>query len=275
MTPSILNFAQALLDPGAYFKTLRAFEVARNKNGMPVLVRRTRFVESCIRVDSQLYIISCPLHQDAVAGIRRIAVWTRYRISPYIIPFRILDDEMSFVGVRNTLGSCDIVLQPVPEGRSLADCMRDDVRPEQLRMKFRNMQADLAENLFSHNDLRPDNIVFLKHYVPRLIRHYGCRYPGISEADRQAFGRLLALADLYEANREAVRDGRVAPERLIEEAGFRRPAEGGLDYASICDRYFKVKKRKYTKKRDRADETPENEPAGIPTDGSAEKQDIN
>lgn len=270
MTPNILNFAQSLLDPEAHFKTLRAFEVARNKNGMPVLVRRTRFVESCIRVDSQLYIISCPLQPDAVAGIRRIAVWTRYRISPYLIPFRILDDEMSFVGVKNELGSCDIVLQPVPEGRCLADCMRDDVRPELLRLKFRNMQADLAENLFSHNDIRPDNIVFLKHYMPRLIRHYGCRYPGISEADTQAFGRLQALVDLYEANRQAVREGTVAPEQLIEEAGFRRPAEGGVDYASICERFFKVKKRKYTKKNKTADESRANEPAE-----KAEKQDIN
>lgn len=260
MTPSILNFAQSLLDPEAHFMTLRAFETARNKNDMPVLVRRTRFVESCIRMGRQVYIVSCPIHPDAVPGIRRIAVWTRYRISPYIIPFRILDDEMNFLSIKNDIGSCDIVIQPVPEGRSLADCMREDVRPELLRLKFRNMQADLAENLFSHNDIRPDNIVFLKHYMPRLIRHYGCLYPAVTECDKRAFERLEVLVDRYEANRQAVREGVITPEQLIEEAGFRRPPTGGLDYASICDRFFKVKKRKYTKKKKTADAKPADEP---------------
>ncbi len=259
MTPSILNFAQSLLDPEAHFMTLRDFETARNNNGMPVLVRRTRFVESCIRKGAQVYIVSCPIVPDAMTGIRRIAVWTRYRISPYIIPFRILDDEMSFLNVRNDIGSCDILIQPVPEGRSLADCMREDIRPGLLRLKFRNMQADLAENLFSHNDIRPDNIVFLKHYMPRLIRHYGCLYPGVTERDTQAFERLEALVDSYEANRQAVRSGLITPEQLIEEAGFSRPPTGGLDYASICERFFKVKKRKYTKKKKTADETPADE----------------
>jgi len=259
MTPSILNFAQSLLDPEAHFMTLRAFETARNNNGMPVLVRRTRFVESCIRKGSQVYIISCPILPDAISSIRRIAVWTRYRISSYIIPFRILDDEMSFLNVKNEIETCDIVIQPVPKGRSLADCMREDIRPELLRLKFRYMQANLKENLFSHNDLRPDNIVFLKHYMPQLIRHYGCLYPGVTERDTRAFERFEVLVDSYEANRQAVRDGLITPEQLFEEAGFPRPHEGGLDYASICDRFFKVKKRKYTKRKKPTDKKPAGE----------------
>ena len=73
MTPTLQLFTRALLTPDLSFKTLADARAATGADGLPRLMRTTRFAEAEITWRGRQWLLSMPLSPAALASVERTA----------------------------------------------------------------------------------------------------------------------------------------------------------------------------------------------------------
>lgn len=186
---TISDFRAALASPASYFKRLT--DIAWPEG---VIIRSTYFAEAVIERSGRPCLLCMPLHPDALRRAERFVVRKRYITSPVVPRIEILRDEM-----RCGNAACDILLEPLPRGVTLAEAISDAADATEaaaLAAALDAMQAALEKAGVSLFNLREENIVVEASGAMHPVRWYyaaeGCG------SDVQALDRLRArIAGLF------------------------------------------------------------------------------
>ena len=94
MTPTLQLFTRALLTPDLSFKTLADARAAPGADGLPRLMRTTRFAEAEITWRGRQWLLSMPLSPAALASVERTASQLGRLNTDHLAEYRILRDEL-------------------------------------------------------------------------------------------------------------------------------------------------------------------------------------
>lgn len=187
MTSSLQTFTQALLTPDLSFRTLTAARARTDRNGLPLLMRTTRFAEAEITWRDKQWLLSLPLSNAALAAVERTASLVGRLNTPWLTEYRILPGELRWTGPAGEQRRCDLVLQLLPAGKSFRDAMLSETG-ERLLGALNALREALHDLDFAHNNLRPGNLRWAGgRFIP--IRYHDARF-GSPESDDGAFEAL-------------------------------------------------------------------------------------
>ena len=185
--PTIVAFEEALESPADHFRTIRSAVPVRNAGGITV-ARTAFFAESVVRFEGRRWLVCMPLTRSAVMAVERMAAKLQYIGSKHLCEYRVLYREMV---VEDELGReqvCDIVLQKYPEGEVFGrDC---SYSPARLRAMLDELHEEMARTGFTHNNLKPSNIIIGDDSRMHPVRYH---YAELGEGCRDDFAPLYAL----------------------------------------------------------------------------------
>ena len=121
MTATIQHFTRALLTPDLSLATLADARPVTEPNGMPRLVRTTRFAEAEVEWHGERWLVAMPLNPSAMPRIERTVSALRKLNTGYLAECRILPGEMRWHDATGTERHTDLVLQHLPAGREFAE----------------------------------------------------------------------------------------------------------------------------------------------------------
>lgn len=192
-TCSIFEFRNALCMPYKMFSTLKNIESL-----MDTLTRSKYFAECRIREHGGEALLYAPIDKESLRMAHRANMVLNSAYDNGFIRLEILNDEMLRVdaqsmqleqGTHSTL-----VIERLPEGRTLAEAIKSVSREELLR-GLEMLDAELRRYDISHNNLSTDNIIVdcNNRWLP--IRQYYTRrgYGG----DTKALDALRELIATY------------------------------------------------------------------------------
>ena len=120
MTATIQHFTRALLTPDLSLATLSDARAVTDRNGMPRMVRTTRFAEAEIEWRGERWLAAMPLTPAALPRIERTASVLRRMNTEHLTQFRILPEEMRWTDALGNERRTGLVLQQLP-GREFAE----------------------------------------------------------------------------------------------------------------------------------------------------------
>mgnify|MGYP001024729922 CR=1 FL=1 len=187
MTATLQTFTRALLTPDLSFRTLTDARAVCGADGLPQLMRTTRFAEAEITHDGRRWLLFLPLTPAALYGVERIESRLRKLRTDFLTEYRILPDELLWYDTTGKPCRTSLVIEPLPAGRSFDEAL-GSVPAEELLRALDTLQQALRELHFSHNNLRAENLRWAAgRFIP--IRYHDARFdtPG---RDDEAFGQL-------------------------------------------------------------------------------------
>lgn len=187
MTATLQTFLRALLTPDLSFRTLTDVRAVCGADGLPQLMRTTRFAEAEITHRGERWLLFLPLSPAALHTVERTESQLRKLRTEYLTEYRILPDELCWSDASGTPRRTSLVIQRLPAGRTFAEALCLTPAEELLRA-LDTLQEALRELHFSHNNLRAENLRWTAgRFIP--IRYHDARFdaPG---GDDEAFGRL-------------------------------------------------------------------------------------
>ena len=167
---TIFDLRTALMSPAACFTHTANLAWRENK-----ISRSTYFAETTVECRNARYLLCMPLHPDALRRAERFIVKKRYFNFPIVPEIAILRDEMRCGNASPTPYYCDILLEPLPEGRPLDEAIRETVdaaEAAELLGALDTLQKTLAAADVSLFNLRPENIVVDASGVLHPVRWY-------------------------------------------------------------------------------------------------------
>ena len=190
MIVTLQHFSRALLTPDLSLATLADARPVTEPNGIPRLMRTTRFAEAEVEWRGERWLVAMPLNPSAMPRIERTVSALRKLNTGYLAECRILPGEMRWHDAAGTERHTDLVLQHLPAGREFAEALLAEDKTT-LLAALDALQAALGELEFTHNNLKETNLRWHRgRFVP--IRYYDARI-GAAEpgtADREAFDVL-------------------------------------------------------------------------------------
>lgn len=188
MTPTLQLFTRALLTPDLSLRTLAGAQAETAPNGLPQLMRTTRFAEARIRWQGRRWLLSMPLTPSALPAIERTAVAIKRLNAPALTDYRILPGELCWKDHAGIEQHCDLVLQHVPEGKDFDEALLTEDRGLLLQA-LDTLERELAELGVAHNRLKAEN---LRWCAGRLVvlRYHDAQIGGDRQADAAAFEAL-------------------------------------------------------------------------------------
>ena len=114
MTPTLQLFARALLTPDLSLGTLADARAATGADGLPRLMRTTRFAEAEITWHGRQWLLSMPLSPAALASVERTASQLGRLNTDHLAEYRILRDELRWTDPAGCRRRFDLVLQHLP-----------------------------------------------------------------------------------------------------------------------------------------------------------------
>lgn len=188
MTPTLGIFRQALQTPDLSLATLTEARAATGADGMPHLMRTTRFAEAEISWHGAHWLLFMPLSPAALAAVERTASQTARLNTELLTEYRILPDELRWVDASGVPRATSLILQRLPEGRTFDEALHT-VPAERLAEALGELRDGLGKLGFSHNNLRPENLRWTgTRFVP--LRYHDARF-GTPGSDDAAFEALL------------------------------------------------------------------------------------
>lgn len=188
MTPTLGIFRQALQTPDLSLATLTEARAATGADGMPRLMRTTRFAEAEISWHGAHWLLFMPLSPAALAAVERTASQTARLNTELLTEYRILPDELRWVDASGVPRATSLILQRLPEGRTFDEALLT-VPAERLAEALGELRDGLGKLGFSHNNLRPENLRWTgTRFVP--LRYHDARF-GTPGGDDAAFEALL------------------------------------------------------------------------------------
>lgn len=189
MTPTIQTFTRALLTPDLCFSHLTDARAVLGPEGLPLLMRTTRFAEAQIDWQGHRWLVSMPLSSSAIHSVERTASRIGRLNSEWLTPYRILPGEMRWSGSTGEELRCDLVLEHLPEGISFEEALRRE-SADRLLAALDALQQALRTLEFAHNNLRPRNLRWVgDRFIP--LRYHDARF-GHPENDEPSFEDLRA-----------------------------------------------------------------------------------
>ena len=94
MTPTLQTFARALLTPDLSFRTLADARAAAGPDGLPRLMRTTRFAEAEIAWRGERWLLFLPLSPAALHTVERTASQLRRIDTDRLAKYRTLPGEL-------------------------------------------------------------------------------------------------------------------------------------------------------------------------------------
>ena len=123
MTPTLQIFTRALLTPDLSFETLTDARAATGMDGLPRLMRTTRFAEAEITWRGRQWLLSMPLSPIALTSIERTASQLGRLNTEWLTEYRILRGELRWTDPAGSERRFDLVLQHLPAGKSVAEAL--------------------------------------------------------------------------------------------------------------------------------------------------------
>ena len=157
MTPTLQLFTRALLTPDLSFKTLADARAATGADGLPRLMRTTRFAEAEITWRGRQWLLSMPLSPAALAAVERTASQLGRLNTDHLAEYRILRDELRWTDPAGRERRFDLALQHLPAGKPFAEALHTEPA-ERLLAALDTLETALRELNFSHNNLRTGNL---------------------------------------------------------------------------------------------------------------------
>lgn len=157
MTPTLQLFTRALLTPDLSFKTLADARAATGADGLPRLMRTTRFAEAEITWRGRQWLLSMPLSPAALAAVERTASQLGRLNTDHLAEYRILRDELRWTDPAGRERRFDLALQHLPAGKPFAEALHTEPA-ERLLAALDTLETALRELNFSHNNLRAGNL---------------------------------------------------------------------------------------------------------------------
>ena len=206
MTATIQHFTRALLTPDLSLATLADARPVTEPNGIPRLVRTTRFAEAEVEWRGERWLVAMPLNPSAMPRIERTVSALRKLNTGYLAECRILPGEMRWHDATGAERHTDLVLQHLPAGREFAEALLAEDKAT-LLAALDTLQAALGELEFTHNNLKETNLRWHRgRIIP--IRYYDARI-GAAEnggADAEAFEALKRRIAEAPMPRQSVND---------------------------------------------------------------------
>ena len=195
-------FEQALLAPTLHFQQLRTLEPILF-NGRPLIRRTTNAIEAEVRWQGRHYLLFLPLRNESLMHIEEIELALRERRRGPLISNRIYYSEMLLL---NSIGKShyfDIILQEVPRGMLFEQSVHH-YRADDLRSAIKKMKSELDIIGFSHNNLRPSNIIICENGIACPLRYW---YAEIDHLAENNISLLEAYIDEhYSAESDALKE---------------------------------------------------------------------
>ena len=205
MTATIQHFTRALLTPDLSLATLSDARAVTDRNGMPRMVRTTRFAEAEIEWRGERWLAAMPLTPAALPRIERTASVLGRMNTEHLTQFRILPEEMRWTDALGNERRTGLVLQQLP-GREFAEALLTEDKTV-LLAALDTLREALRELEFTHNNLRESNLRWHRgRIIP--IRYYDARI-GAAEnggADAEAFEALKRRIAEAPMPRQSVND---------------------------------------------------------------------
>lgn len=128
MTPTLGIFRQALQTPDLSLATLTEARAATGADGMPRLMRTTRFAEAEISWHGAHWLLFMPLSPAALAAVERTASQTARLNTELLTEYRILPGELRWVDASGVPRTTSLILQRLPEGRTFDEALLERIR---------------------------------------------------------------------------------------------------------------------------------------------------
>ena len=123
MIVTLQHFSRALLTPDLSLATLADARPVTEPNGIPRLVRTTRFAEAEVEWRGERWLVAMPLNPSAMPRIERTVSALRKLNTGYLAECRILPGEMRWHDATGAERHTDLVLQHLPAGREFAEAL--------------------------------------------------------------------------------------------------------------------------------------------------------
>ena len=187
MTPTLQTFARALLTPDLSFRTLADARAAAGPDGLPRLMRTTRFAEAEIAWRGERWLLFLPLSPAALHTVERTASQLRRIDTDRLAEYRTLPGELLWQDAAGSPQRTTLVLQHLPAGRSFDETLCSEPG-QRLLDALDELRQALREIGFSHNNLRPENLRWAGgRFIP--LRYHDARF-GPTGSDDEAFEAL-------------------------------------------------------------------------------------
>jgi len=188
MIPTLPTFLRALLTPDLSLRTLAEARAETGANGLPELMRTTRFAEARIGWQGRRWLLSMPLTPSALPRIERTALAVKRFNTPALADYRMLPGELRWTDAAGREQTCDLVLQHLPEGCGFGEALLT-VDRDTLLQAVETLDRELAELGFAHNGLKPEN---LRWSAGRLVplRYHDAQIGGDRTRDAEALEAL-------------------------------------------------------------------------------------
>lgn len=159
MQPSIHTFARALMAPDLSFGELADAEVVRGADGRPRLTRTSRFAEAEIRWRGGRWLLLMPLSRAAMLSAEHaLGLVRRLCGARWVIPYRMLAGEMRWQDDGGAARSCDLLLQPLPGGRTFGEALAEAPH-SRLAEELGILRREMAAAGVVHRNLREENLL--------------------------------------------------------------------------------------------------------------------
>lgn len=187
MTPTLGIFRQALQTPDLSLASLAGARAATGADGMPRLMRTSRFAEAEISWRGMRWLLFMPLSPTALASVERTASQMARLNTELLTEYRILPGELRWVDASGALHTASLILQRLPEGCSFDEALIS-VPAQRLDAALDELREGLHTLRFTHNNLRPENLRWTgSRFIP--LRYHDARF-GAPCSDDEAFAAL-------------------------------------------------------------------------------------
>ena len=191
MTPAITDIRRSLSDCRICFDRLADVHPADGET----LARNTMFAEFVVEWQGRRWLLCTPINQrgvDAVGAMAHMAAGLRAVRPRHLAEYRVFRSELSFTDSAGAMHRSDVVMQLLPDGITL-DRVAAVSSHARILEELDDMQAEFARIGFSHNNLKPENIVVTHDERLLAVRCHFARMGGAEGAasgDGKAFEAL-------------------------------------------------------------------------------------
>lgn len=184
MIPTISDVIRALGDCGASFDRLRDIRPVEGDR----FTRTSLFTEFEVEWQGRKWLLCTPLAHDAVRRAEHTAQRLGRLHLNHLAEYTVFHSEMRFFDSAGGEHRSDVVMQRLPDGTPLS--RRTDLRG--IHGELAAMREEFRAAGFSHNNLKPENIIATNIDGCKAIRPHFATFdtPG---GDDEAFERLLAM----------------------------------------------------------------------------------
>lgn len=221
MIATLQQYTRALLTPDLSFATLASARAVTEDNGMPRLMRTTRFAEAEIEWRGERWLVAMPLTPAAMPRTERTASALGRLNTPHLAQYRILPGEMRWHDIAGQERHTDLILHHIPAGCEFAEALLTQQKATLLDA-LDTLRTALLELGFTHNNLKEANLRWCDgRFIP--IRYYDA-HVGTAEAsgsDAEAFEALRRRIAGASEPRQAVHDVAAAYDPMRRLTGHR------------------------------------------------------